>query len=136
VRAVPDGLPQATRGGFDRLYGALITAATPELVTAEVAVSEALYGAAGTVHGGVLTALAESAAVAGTELGAAAGDASAIRAISTVTSVLSPVAAGTLYARAVRRHAGRTTWVWEVELAGDDGRACGVTRVTVAVRPA
>ena len=31
--------------------------------------------------------------------------------------------------------AGRTTWIWDVELSDDEGRVCAVSRVTVAVRP-
>jgi acyl-coenzyme A thioesterase PaaI-like protein len=35
-----------------------------------------------------------------------------------------------------RRHRGRTTWLWDVEITDDDGRLCAVTRMTIAVRPA
>jgi uncharacterized protein (TIGR00369 family) len=48
--------------------------------------------------------------------------------------VLHPVESGTMYATAARRHRGRTTWVWEVELADDAERVCVVGRVTVSVR--
>jgi 1,4-dihydroxy-2-naphthoyl-CoA hydrolase len=40
-----------------------------------------------------------------------------------------------VHARAVRRHRGRTTWVWEVEITDDQGRLCALVRMTVAVRP-
>ena len=39
-----------------------------------------------------------------------------------------------LYAVARRRHRGRTTWVWEVDIADDAGRLCALVRMTVAVR--
>ena len=38
-------------------------------------------------------------------------------------------------ARAMRLHRGRTTWVWDVTFSDDEGRTCGVTRMTIAVRP-
>jgi acyl-coenzyme A thioesterase PaaI-like protein len=38
-------------------------------------------------------------------------------------------------ATARRRHGGRTTWVWDVELADDEGRVCALSRMTIAVRP-
>jgi uncharacterized protein (TIGR00369 family) len=54
--------------------------------------------------------------------------------MSNQTSFLRPIREGTIHGRAIRRHAGRTTWVWEVELTDDEGRLCCLTRMTVAVR--
>ena len=42
---------------------------------------------------------------------------------------------GVIDAVAIRRHRGRTTWVWEVEMYDGEGRLCTLTRMTVAVRP-
>jgi 1,4-dihydroxy-2-naphthoyl-CoA hydrolase len=120
-------------GGFDRLYGGVLTEVTADLVVAEVTVRDVLLGPDGELHGGVLAALAEDAAVAGTRLEPASGS-SSVRVISNIVSLLEPVDSGTVRARAVRRHGGRTTSVWEVELTGDGGRRCAVARVTVAVR--
>ena len=55
--------------------------------------------------------------------------------MSNESSFLRPVREGTIHATARRRHRGRTTWVWDVELADDEGRLCALSRVTVAVRP-
>jgi uncharacterized protein (TIGR00369 family) len=41
---------------------------------------------------------------------------------------------GTIHGLARRRHRGRTTWVWDVELTDDEGRLCALSRVTIAVR--
>jgi 1,4-dihydroxy-2-naphthoyl-CoA hydrolase len=46
-----------------------------------------------------------------------------------------PITEGDIHATAHPRHRGRTTWVWDVEVNDDDGRLCGLARVTVAVRP-
>jgi 1,4-dihydroxy-2-naphthoyl-CoA hydrolase len=53
---------------------------------------------------------------------------------SNQTSFLRPIVAGTIHATARRRHRGRTTWVWEVDITDDDGRLCALVRMTVAVR--
>ena len=52
------------------------------------------------------------------------------------TSFLRPILAGTVHAVARRRHRGRTTWVWEVEMTDDEDRLCALVRMTIAVRPA
>ena len=41
--------------------------------------------------------------------------------LSNQTSFLRPITQGTIYAVAPRRHRGRTTWVWEVEITDDQG---------------
>jgi len=51
------------------------------------------------------------------------------------TSFLRPITSGTVHGIARRRHRGRTTWLWDVEILDDDGRLCALTRMTIAVRP-
>jgi uncharacterized protein (TIGR00369 family) len=48
---------------------------------------------------------------------------------------LRPITEGHVNATATVRHSGRTSWVWEVEIADDAGRLCALVLVTVAVRP-
>jgi 1,4-dihydroxy-2-naphthoyl-CoA hydrolase len=88
----------------------------------------------GIVHGGAYAALAESLCSIATHL-AVAPESMAVG-LSNHTSFLRPVRAGAVEAVARRRHRGRTTWVWEVEFADEQGRACALSRVTMAVRPA
>jgi uncharacterized protein (TIGR00369 family) len=54
--------------------------------------------------------------------------------MSNQTSFLRPITEGTVHATAVRRHRGRTTWMWDVEITDDAGRLCAVSRMTIAVR--
>ena len=54
--------------------------------------------------------------------------------LSNQTSFLRPIVGGTIHATARRRHKGRTTWVWEVDITDDEGRLCALVRMTVAVR--
>ena len=54
------------------------------------------------------------------------------RAISSQTSFLRPITGGHVNATARRRHNGRTTAVWEVDITDDEGRLCAVVRITLA----
>ncbi len=51
-------------------------------------------------------------------------------------SFIRPISSGHAEVRAVARHRGRTTWVWQAEVLDDDERVCAVAKMTMAVRPA
>ena len=121
--------------GFDALYGLELTECSDGLARGRVRVRDALKQHGGVVHGGVYAAIADALATHGTDASVAGQGQVAIGLTNQIT-VLHPVAQGTLHATAVRRHRGRTTWVWEVDIADDDGRVCVAARVTVAVRDA
>jgi len=120
--------------GFDALYGLEVLEVAEDLVRAQVVVRDELRQPFGLVHGGVLTSLAETMASLGT-LAVVVPQGNAAMGSSNHTSFLRPILDGTIHARAVRRHRGRTTWVWDVEITDDDGRLCALTRMTIAVRP-
>ena len=92
--------------GFDALYGLEIDEMSPERAAAHVPVRNAIRQPMGLVPQGM----------------------------SNATSFLRPILEGTIHATALRRHRGRTTWIWDVEFTDDDGRLCAVTRMTIAVR--
>jgi uncharacterized protein (TIGR00369 family) len=100
---------------------------------ARVEVREELKQPAGLVHGGVYASIAESLASWATAR-AVASESKFVVGLSNQTSFLRPITEGTIEALAVRRHRGRTTWVWEVEISDGDGRLCTLTRMTIAVR--
>lgn len=120
--------------GFDRLYGLELLAYDDQEVTAQVLVREELKQPAGLVHGGVYASIAESMASMATAL-AVIPEGSMAMGLSNSTSFLRPVTEGTVHAQATRLHRGRTTWVWDVRFTDDAGRACAITRMTIAVRP-
>ena len=119
--------------GFDALYGLEILSLGEDEATARVSVRDAVKQPAGLVHGGVFASIAESLTslatwkVVGEEGMSAYG-------VSNQTSFLRPIVQGTIHATARRRHRGRTTWVWEVDITDDEGRLCALVRMTVAVR--
>ncbi len=119
--------------GFDALCGLELLDCSDELVRGRVEVREELTQSAGGVHGGVLSAIAEALAAGGTA-SAVASDGKVAVGLSQLTTSLHPITGGTIHGTAVRRHRGRTTWVWEVEMFDDERRRCAVARVTIAVR--
>ena len=97
-----------------------ILEAGEEQVKAAVAVTDSLKQPLGLVHGGVFATIADAVTTA-----------DGGRAISNQTSFLRPVTAGTINVTARRRHKGRTTSVWEVDVTDDAGRLCAVVRMTI-----
>jgi 1,4-dihydroxy-2-naphthoyl-CoA hydrolase len=119
--------------GFDKLYGLEIVSVSDEEVRARVAVREDLLQPAQLVHGGVFASMAESMTSLATSLAVHREGKSAMGQ-SNQTSFLRPIVGGTIHATGRRRHKGRTTWVWEVDITDDDGRLCALVRMTLAVR--
>lgn len=119
--------------GFDAHYGLEVLAIDDEHVSAQVQVRDELLQPAGLVHGGVFASVAESICSIATWR-AVQADGRSAQGLSNQTSFLRPITGGTIHATARRRHRGRTTWVWEVDITDDDGRLCALVRMTVAVR--
>jgi 1,4-dihydroxy-2-naphthoyl-CoA hydrolase len=118
---------------FDALYGLEVLEHDETHVRAQVAVRDELKQAMGLVHGGVLASIAESITSLATAL-AVLPEGRSAQGLSNQTSFLRPITEGTIHAEARRRHRGRSTWVWEVELTDDEGRLCALVRMTIAVR--
>jgi 1,4-dihydroxy-2-naphthoyl-CoA hydrolase len=131
---VPAGAEEAGRDGLGELLGLEYLEAGPDEVRARVEVTRDLLQPAGLVHGGVYAAVAESICSAATWL-AVHGDGMAAMGQSNSSTFLRPITDGHVNATARPRHRGRTTWVWDVEIADDRDRTCALVRMTVAVRP-
>ena len=119
--------------GFDGLVGLEITELGDDRIAGRVAVREELKQPAGLIHGGVYATIAESLASIATAR-AVLPDGNSAQGLSNQTSFLRPITEGTIHAVGIRKHRGRTTWVWEIEMSDDQGRLCVLTRMTVAVR--
>jgi uncharacterized protein (TIGR00369 family) len=120
--------------GFDSLYGLEVLSCTDEEARGRVVVEDHHRQPAGLVHGGVFASMAESLASLATYRVVAA-EGMAAQGLSNQTSFLRPITGGTIHAVARRRHRGRTTWIWEVDILDDQERVCALVRMTVAVRP-
>jgi 1,4-dihydroxy-2-naphthoyl-CoA hydrolase len=130
---LPRGMSELQASPFDSHYGLEVDEATDELVRGRVPVREHLLQPVGLVHGGVHASIAEALASLGTNVGVVP-DGKIGLGQSNHSSFLRPISEGTIHALARRRHRGRTTWVWDVELTDDEGRLCAISRVTIAVR--
>jgi 1,4-dihydroxy-2-naphthoyl-CoA hydrolase len=85
-----------------------------------------LTDASGQIHGGVFAAIAY-------DLVGRAAEGRRATVLSNQTSHLRPVFEGEIRAVAERRHRGRSTWVWEVEMTDDRSELCAFSRVTIAL---
>ena len=119
---------------FDARIGVDYERIAPDEVVATFVVRADLLDGRGRLHGGVLTAVAEGAASMGTVAGVLK-DGMAASGMSNDTTVVADVTEGRLTAVARRRSAAPDLWVWDVEITGDDGRACSLSKVMIAVRP-
>jgi 1,4-dihydroxy-2-naphthoyl-CoA hydrolase len=119
---------------FDALYGLELLGIDSERVTARVPVRNAIKQPMGLVHGGLYASIAESIASIATAR-AVMEEGNYAVGLSNQTSFLRPITEGNVNAEAIRRHRGRTTWMWDVEITDDAGRLCAVSRMTIAVRP-
>jgi len=126
-------LPHAASEGFDGLYGLELVELSEEIARGRVLVRDELMQPPGIVHSGVCVSIAEALALLGTTSGVS-HEGKLATSLCNQTSFLGPITAGTIDARAVRKHRGRTTWVWEVEIVDDAGRLSVLTRTTISVR--
>lgn len=119
--------------GFDAFYGLELIEVGPELARAQLVVRDDHKQPFGIVHGGIYASMAEClASIATASVVVPQGKAAS--GMSNQTNFLRPVSDGTIHATGVRKHRGRTTWVWEIEMTDDKGRLCALSRMTIAVR--
>jgi 1,4-dihydroxy-2-naphthoyl-CoA hydrolase len=122
---------------FDAQYGLEVVSDDVEgegTVRGRVPVRDELLTGEGVVHGGVYAIAAEALASRGTALAVIPHGFMAMGQ-SNDTNVLAPVSEGVVHfeARVVSR--AEDAWVWTVHASDEAGRPCGLSRVTVAVRP-
>jgi uncharacterized protein (TIGR00369 family) len=110
--------------------------ATPGELRCTVAVKPDMLQPMGIVHGGIYSAIAETVASMGAARDVGVESGLAVMGQANNTSFLRPVTGGAIHAVGVVRHRGRTTQIWQIEMADDDGRLCALSQVTMAVRPA
>jgi 1,4-dihydroxy-2-naphthoyl-CoA hydrolase len=119
---------------FARLVGIEILDDGPEEARARVELRDELRQPFGLMHGGVMLTMVESICSRATAL-QVVDEGMAAMGQSISLSFVRPIVEGGAEVRARLRHRGRTTWVWEAEVVDDEGRACALAQMTVAVRP-
>ena len=121
-------------GTLDEVLGFELLEVGEELARARVEVGRHLMQPFGLVHGGVYATMAESLASVAT-YEAVKDDGMIAVGLANQTSFTRPILSGHVNAEARRRHSGKTTWIWDVEMTDDEGRLCALSRMTIAVRP-
>jgi 1,4-dihydroxy-2-naphthoyl-CoA hydrolase len=123
------------QSNFDRTLGTEWIQLDPADARARIPVREELLQPYGILHGGVYSSLAESLCSYATAM-VVHPEGRITMGQSIEVSFLRPVTQGYAEARAVARHRGKTTWVWEVEILDPEERLCALAKMTMAVRPA
>jgi 1,4-dihydroxy-2-naphthoyl-CoA hydrolase len=126
--------PRGLRSHFDALIGTEWLDDDPEHARARVQMRDELRQPVGLLHGGVMSSVVESVCSRATAL-AVIGDRMMAMGQSISVSFIRPVTEGHAEVRAVARHRGRTTWVWDAEVLDADERLCALAQMTIAVRP-
>jgi uncharacterized protein (TIGR00369 family) len=114
---------------FARLMGMTVTLVTPERVTAELAVTEALGNRNGVLHGGAVMAFADN--LGGTAAVANLPPGATTTTLESKTNFFAAIAVGdTAYAECTPLHRGRTTTVWQTRITRGDGRLAAIVTQT------
>jgi 1,4-dihydroxy-2-naphthoyl-CoA hydrolase len=124
--APPDDDSELERG-FIKLVGLRIEQASGDRVVLTCPVTPDLHQPFGLVHGGVYATLAETAASVGASLWF--GDRGKVVGVSNHTDFLRAVRRGELRAEATPLSRGRTTQLWQVEIADEQGRLIAHAKV-------
>jgi 1,4-dihydroxy-2-naphthoyl-CoA hydrolase len=129
------GTEDVGQSNFDTTIGTEWINLDPADARARIAMRDELRQPYGILHGGVYSSLIESLCSYATAA-AVWEDGNIAMGQAIEVSFLRPVTKGHAEARAVAKHRGKTTWVWQVEVVDDDERLCAVAKMTMAVRPA
>ena len=125
--------PPLDRPHFDALIGTEWLTHDPDDARVRLPLRDELRQPFGLMHGGVMSTLVES--ICSVVTAAAVYDEGKIAMGQSIeVSFLRPVSAGHAEVRAVARHRGRTTWIWECEVLNDAGKLCALAHMTIAVR--
>lgn len=127
--------PIKNQSNFDSHLGTEWIRLDPDDARARIELRDELRQPYGLMHGGVYSSLVESLCSYATAV-AVYEDGMIALGQSIEVSFMRPVTSGHAEARAVARHRGRSTWVWQVEVVDDDERLCALAKMTMAVRPA
>jgi 1,4-dihydroxy-2-naphthoyl-CoA hydrolase len=120
---------------LDGTLGVEVVEVTDDVIRGRMPVEDRIRQPYGIVHGGAMSAIAESLTSLGTARGVLA-DGKIAMGQEINASFMRPIASGHVNALARVRRRGRTAWNWEVEITDDEGRLCALLRATIAVRDA
>jgi uncharacterized protein (TIGR00369 family) len=120
---------------FVDLLGIAITHLSVDKVVAELPVRDELANRNGTLHGGVVMALADN--LGGTATVANLPEGGRTATIESKTNFFAVIPIGdTAHAECTPLHRGRTTMVWQTRITRNDGKLCAlVTQTQIVISP-
>jgi len=117
---------------FSTLLGITFLSASPERVTAEMAVRKELCTSPDVLHGGAIMALADTLGACATLVNLKDGQGTTT--IESKTNFLSPAPVGTtVKAECSAIHRGRRTMVWQTRVTSAEGRLVAIVTQTQMV---
>lgn len=117
---------------FANFLGLKIVSVTPDRVTAELPVRDALNNRFGIMHGGAIMALADN--LGGTATTANLKPGQTTTTIESKTNFFAGIPIGDVaYAECTPLHRGRSTMVWQTRITRGDGRLCAIVTQTQMV---
>jgi len=129
---VPDWYRQVPATGLPTTLGIEITELSATRVVATMPVDDRTRQPYGLLHGGASIALAETVASFG-----ATASIDRDRQLAVGQEIngnhLRPMLSGTVRATGVPVHVGRSTQVWSIEIADEEGRLVCISRCTMAI---
>jgi uncharacterized protein (TIGR00369 family) len=117
---------------YSHHLGIKITHVSPERLTAEMPVTEALSNRNGVLHGGALMSLADNLGGTAATANLAAGQATTT--LESKTNFFAAIPLGDVaYAECTPLHRGRTTMVWQTRVTRGDGKLAAMVTQTQMV---
>jgi 1,4-dihydroxy-2-naphthoyl-CoA hydrolase len=117
---------------FAKLLGIEITEATPEKVTAQLAVRDELCTRPAVLHGGAIMSLGDTVGAIATMLNLPEGGGTTT--IESKTNFLGPAPSGTtVVAECTPIHRGKRTMVWQTRISTREGRLVAIVTQTQLV---
>jgi uncharacterized protein (TIGR00369 family) len=125
--------PRGLLSHFDALLGTEWLDDDPAHARVRVTMRDELRQPVGLLHGGVMSTLIESVCSRATAL-AVFDEGMMAMGQSISVNFLRPITEGHAEVKAIARHRGRTTWVWDAEVRDAEERLCALAQMTIAVR--
>jgi 1,4-dihydroxy-2-naphthoyl-CoA hydrolase len=127
----PVDVTERFKGTLGELLGIRFVHAEPERVVAELTYRPDLTTVGGSLHGGTLMALADTAGAAATVLNLPPG--ATTTTLESKTNFMAAARAGIVRAESTPLHRGRRTMVWQTRVTDGSGRLLSITTQTQMV---
>jgi uncharacterized protein (TIGR00369 family) len=127
----PVDVTERFKGTLGELLGIRFVHAEPERVVAELTYRPDLTTVGGSLHGGTLMALADTAGAAATVLNLPPGVTTTT--LESKTNFMAAARAGVVRAESTPLHRGRRTMVWQTRVTDGSGRLLSITTQTQMV---